>query len=510
MKKTLTELFDECEPKELDEILPDAWDVTMPEGAGERIQQKVWKKIVSSQRRKKLVRRRFWLRAAAACLILAVGLAGAAYAVEAREYKAAVQFFDENGLSAEGLSREEVKAVYQDITTQQFTYDKTAEVIERSVSGPVAGVEIFQKEPTPEDLAALWNHKKRNTEVPGDEIAYRCYPTEKLDEVLGFDVHDKSYLERYEDGKLVWTAEFSKFQIEDCTSMSTGAAVWGRTPTISSEQTSYGWVAAVNSVGTVLWEKQMDHGFRQEDVAAVLDNEDGTWAVISRGDLQYLCLSQYSESGEELSFQKTQVGNYGIWNAVRLGDGYLIQLGNSMEGEHARLAKLDRDGSLTDSFVYDGQDCYYYLVDMLEFQGQVYLSAYSTPKLENEEQNAGGRYEIAEIVNELFDNNIWEIASEELTPMVRKNYTAVLLACDPKGGTPETFYAIKGSLGGKLAVSENGKLLWDVESIVSTYFSPATSAFSIGGTSQVYRYTFDGDGTLLRQEDTGETADYYR
>ena len=54
---------------------------------------------------------------------------------------------------------------------------------------------------------------------------------------------------------------------------------------------------------------------------------DGTWAVISRGDLEYLCLSQYDISGNELSFRKTKVGVKGIWNAARLGDGYLVQLG---------------------------------------------------------------------------------------------------------------------------------------------------------------------------------------
>ncbi len=46
-----------------------------------------------------------------------------------------------------------------------------------------------------------------------------------------------------------------------------------------------------------------------------------------------------------------------------------------------------------------------------------------------------------------------EISSEELTPLVRDNYTAVLLVCDPEGGAPETFYSVQGSLGGKLRVN---------------------------------------------------------
>ena len=59
---------------------------------------------------------------------------------------------------------------------------------------------------------------------------------------------------------------------------------------------------------------------------------------------------------------------------------------------------------------------------MIEFNGNVYLSAYAVPKLADEEQSAGGRYEIAAVLNYLFDNGIWDISSEELTPMVRENY----------------------------------------------------------------------------------------
>ena len=242
------------------------------------------------------------------------------------------------------------------------------------------------------------------------------------------------------------------------------------------------------------------------EITLVLDNGDGTWAVVSRGDFEYLCLSQYDTDGNELFFHKTAVGNFGIWNVVRLGDGYLAQLGNTTDGETALLVKLDRNGSVRDTFTYEGEDCDYHITDMIEFGGRVYLSAYAVPK----QTDAGGRYEIADILAYLFDNNVWEISSEELTPMVRDNYTAVLLLCDPEGGAPETFYSVKGSLGGKLAVNGAGELAWNVESVVDSFFSPATNSFTIGGTCQVFRYTFDNAGTLLRQEDTGETVPYCR
>ena len=147
---------------------------------------------------------------------------------------------------------------------------------------------------------------------------------------------------------------------------------------------------------------------------------------------------------------------------------------------------------------------------MIEFRGKIYLSAYAVPKGEEDEKGAGNRYEIDDILQYLYENDIYEISSEELTPLVRENYTALLLECDPVTGTPQTFYSVKGSLGGTLRVNNTGMLLWDVESITSTYYSPATSAFTIGGTSTVFRYTFDEHGQLLDQGKTGDVVDYRR
>lgn len=261
-------------------------------------------------------------------------------------------------------------------------------------------------------------------------------------------------------------------------------------------------MARVDEGGTILWQKRLDHGFERESIAQVIDNGDGTWAVISRGDLEYFCLSQYDTDGNELSFRKTQVGNSGIRNVIRLGDGYLVQLG----GESPRLIKLHREGDPLDIFTYEGKDCDYYITGMAEFGGRVYLSAYAVPV----QTDQGGRHEIANILDYVFSKGTLEISSEELTPLVRDNYTAVLLLCDPEGGAPETFYAVPGSLGGALNVNENGELEWDMESVASTFYSPATNSFTIGGTCQAFRYTFNDAGGLLRQEDTGETVPYHR
>jgi hypothetical protein len=140
------------------------------------------------------------IAACAACvaLVLCAGLGSYAYAEEAREYEAAILFFDKNGLSAEGLTRNQIKEVYRDITTKSFTYSKTAEVIRNSLSTEqIEGFEIWQEEPTPEDVENLWNYKNYNgwfvTAVPQTPYTHRS----EFGDVNGRYGHEKSYVEKH-------------------------------------------------------------------------------------------------------------------------------------------------------------------------------------------------------------------------------------------------------------------------------------------------------------------------
>lgn len=450
------------------------------------------------------------LAACIAVLVLTVGIAGLAFAAEAKEYSTAVDFFEENGLSTEGLSREDIKAVYRDITTRRFEYGKTAEVIVRTVPG----WDISQKKLTPDELAALW---KRNcdigstgtTDTAKDQFVYTTDYLDKSDDEHGFLVFDRSLLNCHRGGRLIWTAEFTEFIVDDACHTSAGTAVWGFTYRISNEESSPAWIARVSENGTVLWKHQLEHGATYcEDVVQIIENRDGSWAVISRLDFEHLCLSQYDVDGNERSFQKTHIGKVGVLNAISFGDGYLVQASSFEEGGKARLIKLDRAGNLIDDFSYTAEDCDYTITDMAEFEGKMYLSAYATPKCQSD---SFGRDEIAGILDYVFDNYPkFDIPSEELTPLVQNNYTAVLLVCDPAGGAPETFYSAKGSLGDKLSVNDGGELVWTVHSVYATFFSPATSSFTIGGRCQVLRYTFDTDGKLISHKNTGETVPYRR
>lgn len=441
--------------------------------------------------------------AAAACLvlILALGSTVLAYRAEARAYREAIAFFAENGLSAEGLSRTEVKAVYRDISTRKLTCSRTAEVIRQLVPG----WEIRQSVPGPEELSALREQREETEARPTAGITYRKdYRYARHEQAV--DTLEASILECLRDGEVLWTAEFTHFYLDGCAGFPEGTVVWGWNETFSSGDTVWAWIACVDGEGNILWERPLSHGFRHENIAAVLRSEDGAWAVVSRGDMKYLCLSCLDPEGQELSFCKTEVGNYGIWNAARLGEGYIIQLGSSNTGEYARLVRMDREGGLIGDYSYAGEDCVYHITDMAEFRGRVYLSAYAVPIQHDE----GGRDEIGNILDYIIRQKNWAVTEEELTPLVRDNYTAVLLLCDPEGGVPETFYSVPGSLGGELNVQDPDRLEWSVESVASAYFSPATSSFSIGGACRVFRYAFDGAGSLTGQTDTCETVPYYR
>ena len=74
---------------------------------------------------KKSVYLKWGTMAACIALLLGVCIGSFAFVAEAKEYKAAVQFFNDYNMSTEALTRSEIKAVYRDIITKSFNYSKT-------------------------------------------------------------------------------------------------------------------------------------------------------------------------------------------------------------------------------------------------------------------------------------------------------------------------------------------------------------------------------------------------
>lgn len=517
MKKHLTELFDRATPEELDAVLKNIEAEPLPADTLARVRARTAE--ATKLPPKKARRLPFRLKPlAAACLALVLLLSTGSYAVaaEAREYNEAARFFAQNALPAEGLTRREIKAVYRDIVTESFTYDKTATVIGESLqSTAVSGILLTMEDPTAEEVRWFWDYKNGavSSEHLSDEgenangrgISYR-YSTEcelidggRYGSIELYEVT----VEQYRGEDPIWQVTLNQFYADHCLPLTDGVLTvgWDENRT---------WVAKIDTEGEILWCRALGNGFRDEYITAdALDNGDGTYTLFTRGDYTYNCITRIDGDGKTVRSHKIAMEE-ALTLAVPFEEGYLVRLSHHTNADSARLVRMDGEGNITDTFHYGDSNSYYYITDMIEYGGKVYLSGYATPRLSDENDSSGGRHEIAPILNYIFDSGKHRITEEELTPIVQDNYTALLLVCDPDTGIPQSFYEAKGALGGELRLDAKGNLIWCAERIASVRFSIATSAFSLIGPTEIHRYTFDTSGTLLSEIATGENGAYMR
>ena len=436
------------------------------------------------------------LACAAALMLLGTTFAAAA---EMREYRAATAFFTENALSADGLTRAQIKAVYRDITTRRFTCGKTAEVFRRTVRGR----QIELTEPTPQQLAALWD-SIRAAPPQQDELTYDCEEIWDADEKRdGRRAVIKNIWTCRRGDEVLWRVELPGFASSQLLPMPGGMIAKGDSGVFVTGEKCYSLLAFIDDSGRLIWQKRFDHGFSWESIIQIFDQEDGTWTTVGLGDGEYLCLTRLDAQGRELSFRKTDIGSAIVHAAVRLDGGYLVRLTDTSkdtaDGEKAQLIVLDDEGRVTKRTGYETEDACYRFTDMIEYGGRVYLSGYTLPK------PPAGRSEIDGILYKYYREGLQlSITDEELTDVMRQSCTAVLLVCRSAGEMPQTFYAVPGALGFALKTDGDGQLVWETHNILSAEFSPYTSSYIVGGRCRVYRHTFDTKGKLTGQTFTGQ------
>lgn len=506
MLNRLTDIFDRMDSSEIAQLLDGIEGEKPDRGLVKRMASRALP-TDSAQKSRRVRLRRLPALAAAAAVICAMLICGTAYAADVREYNRAVDFFDEYDLDTEGLTRAEIKAVYRDITTGSFTDLKTVQVIgKNSFVNTVDGYAISQEVPTPEETRLMWERlQAEGRDLYNSGIHYETRH-EYTDGTSELPRLEHSWLDKYDGDTLLWSAGVSQFEIHRWTEVTGGVIAYGRR---NDEQSCGAALAMIDNDGNVLWTQVLFSGFKDEYIAAVLERDDGSLAVISRGDLKCVCLNLLTGGGQVTYTHSVEVGNYGVEDAAILGDGYLVRLYNALDGAYATLLRLDALGEPMGELTYGSEEENYYITGLREYNGQVYISAYATPANGSKHFNRG---EIDSVLDYIFytAEDPMEISSEELTPVLRDNYTALLMICDPDTGRVRSFYQVPGSLGGALGAGPGGELTWEVESIVSSFFSPATNAFSIGGTCTVYRYSFSPDGELISRLDTGKLTSYAR
>ena len=128
MKKSVSDLLNNCQPQELDSFL-DAVTVKMPEEAdGDRIRALAMQKAGVSPKHRTLRK----VALIAACITVVAAILVGCYVAEKVEYDNAVKFFDLNNFDTEGMSRDDIKRVYRDITTERFQYSESYELLKSS------------------------------------------------------------------------------------------------------------------------------------------------------------------------------------------------------------------------------------------------------------------------------------------------------------------------------------------------------------------------------------------
>ena len=151
----LNELFDGMDPAQTERLLKGVEPVKSTRDEVLKLKELAGASCRPERRGLHLGRRAAIAIAACMAVLIALGVGAYAYAEDAKEYKEALMFFEENDLPTEGLTRSEIKKVYRDITTESYTYSKTAEVLaHRNESHSVEG-ESFGPENTEADVDAL-------------------------------------------------------------------------------------------------------------------------------------------------------------------------------------------------------------------------------------------------------------------------------------------------------------------------------------------------------------------
>lgn len=417
---------------------------------------------------------------ATACLllVLALGFGGYAYAAEVKEYNAAVAFFAENNLSTEGLTREEIKAIYRDITTKNHT----DETLENATQAPnkIPGYEIPQDTVSKEELEEI-----KNNRVPGNSVYYRIKPG-----------NSTYYIEKYTGETLAWTVEWDEHGVPGYAVVSDGILVFDCN--FAGNRTL---LYKYDLDGNLLWTDYQDNGFEWEYITCVVENADGSYAVIGsahENGKMHLCLSQYTAYGERLLYKSNPAEGPSRF-AVKLGNGYLVKLAGD------QLIHMDQQGNIEKALSYESDDCTYHIQSMIEYNGKVYLSAYAMQKWKPDELDEQGRTPIEQYIRQMHEQGTWEFETEGFASILRQRYTALLLVCDPVSGVPQEYYSVSGSRGGSLLIGEDGLLIWNVENIVSAGYSGIWGEYAV---CCCFQYIF-GDDSLQRQEQTDRTSMFF-
>lgn len=487
--------------------------------------------------RKQVLPLRKWIAASLAIVIFAGGIC---VSVDAVGYKQAKDFFARNGLSSQGLSRQDVRAVYRDIITKSFTYEKTDDVIAEGITQNIPGYEITADMDDPEDLRQLWESWERGelekvvvdgvvNEMNGD--AYQkgiWYDAEGISTYNAVEARNETretIVYKYQNDTLCWesTVPFVARLIKpigECTVIvgekESFMELLPEADSLPKADTNE-QIAYLDENGQILWCKLLSEeesiSFDVSDWA--FENKDETFTLITRSSqtknnewIHHIVVWRFDLQGKLLSYKEIDEGADTLANVFHLDSCYVLSI-PQQKGFACKLVVMDADGTILTDAKYQVTDQIQSIQDVVQLGNYLYISTHTMLAAEGVDEI--GRPNVA-LTQE--KKSLWEqkdtLSEKELIERIRSHYTAVLLRCDIETGEIQSFYSVPGVTAEKLEISEDGELVWYLKSLTQAEMQeiPNRNAYLIRGTSVIYRYTFDGKANLIKTENTGELATY--
>lgn len=533
MKKNLHDILDTLTPEELDTLPEEVFqtepldDVTL-----KRIQNVVEESTglslgtnnahPSAKRGAKGFRR---ILAAAACiaLLISAGAGVYAYAAAKREYKNALTFFYEQNLSTEGLTKNEIKEVYRDFYSHSFSSDLTTDVLLNSRSDVVRGFEI------------TGDNTEWDTTLPETSLSEYKTPVYYEYENLYTPIEDtgvpktqaykenfnKSVFTKYRNDEKVWEVSFTDFSINgyygDPESETEPVLVYGTEPNTTGVEDGVATLIALDADGNILWKTTQNNVTGYDRIDTILPHPDGSYTTFGRyfKDNSFsLTVNKYDKNGIQIFANVIDIKDHIIQNATLTDSGYLVHLTSYVTIEFSRILNLDSEGNLLGDFRYESEENDFFVSDICEHNGSVYISGYATPKAPENHKNPlmrdlySLRKKLSSFENrDKYINN--SFTKEELLSMFREQFTAVLLVCGPDAGTLQEFYSVAGSLGDEVYVAGDS-VCWFAKDIIDSSYSATIKVDSMGGITttnpeyivlcRFYANIFNSDGTFKEQK----------
>lgn len=512
----------------------------------EELREKIEERITGGTVRKNEKRPRRLVPVLSACLalLLVIGtFTGLSVAAEAKEYRKAVDFFNEYALPTDGLSRKEIKEVYKDITMKTYCCETTIELLNQ------CSIQMVQNSLSSVDrdsLEALWNQRntemfsKHNTSVKGDYGKYRYeihYPNENKVNIDSVSP-DVTVIVKYEGEKELWSYtvpyEMYVFLEENLKIYEDGILVYGANR-IGGSMSGYATAFFLDQNGKKLWEYQSS---RVGTCFQTAIRKDGRYFCIGNcdeltrnSDNSILDWNRYSiftwldEKGVELqSYERQSKGYTRYETIVSLGDFFLTKrfVTNGASGEDYsggfELASIDAEGKDLDIFTYTQDGKTYEIQDIFSYNGKAYLSAmlpkndakfekkfvsYMEEYYKKWNEMAEEGKSSSEDGNGFKEPEMSEKYQEGLTALFSEAYTAALLMCDNTAAITKA-YTVENTRAGKLSVSEDGKLQWQIMRIDDVKNAPPyLSSRRVDILATEFLFSFNEESLLVKKQEVG-------